>query len=138
MNRIIKFRGLRTDGKGWVYGDLMQSNYTGCLIAIEHELPPTMEEPGGDITTIYHDVVDASVGQYMEVSIGGRAEVMADGAYEGDILVYKGRRYELKNHGWQWVLRPVDFGGDMVDIVVDEDVAYLSHIIGTIHEIQEA
>lgn len=23
MNRIIKFRGLRTDGKGWVVGDLL-------------------------------------------------------------------------------------------------------------------
>lgn len=32
MTREIKFRGLRTDGKGWVYGDLIHTPENKCRI----------------------------------------------------------------------------------------------------------
>lgn len=37
MNRVIKFRGLRTDGKGWVVGSLIEK-YGEHLICFEQKI----------------------------------------------------------------------------------------------------
>jgi hypothetical protein len=44
--RTIKFRGLRTDGKGWVYGLLNQ--YQGKLYITDETIEsPNLSDPGG-------------------------------------------------------------------------------------------
>ena len=37
--RTIKFRGLRTDGKGWVYGNLIKIESGQCYIFNYHFIP---------------------------------------------------------------------------------------------------
>lgn len=51
--RQIKFRGLRTDGKGWVYGDMFNAT-TGATII----------ENGGESLGSFHFVIPESVGQF--------------------------------------------------------------------------
>lgn len=77
MNNGVKFRGLRTDGKGWVYGDLLQ-NY------IHHQSGATIQQGG----CIVYEVIKETVGQYI-ATIGKDVDV-----YIGDSLVNpKGRVY---------------------------------------------
>lgn len=70
MNREIKFRGLRTDGKGWVYGDLFNID----------RIVETQESNEGILTEIgsasykyeYHKVIAESVGQLIHTEKNGR------------------------------------------------------------------
>ena len=67
MSREIKFRGLRTDGKGWVYGDLM-TKYI-------HHKGLTIVEGG----CVYYEVTPESVGQFTGLKDKNGVEI-----YEGD------------------------------------------------------
>lgn len=66
--REILFRGLRTDGKGWVYGDLLTIVHHGYFI-VEHGC-------------IIHKVIPESVGQYLGFKASG-VDV-----YDGDLIAY--------------------------------------------------
>ncbi|WP_312698184.1 YopX family protein [Sphingobacterium mizutaii] len=70
MNRTIKFRGLRTDGKGWVYGDLLQ-NY------IHHKSGATIQQGG----CIVYEVTSESVGQLTPFK-----DLKGNEVYIGDIV----------------------------------------------------
>lgn len=72
--REIKFRGLRIDGKGWVYGDLFN---TSCSEACN--FLPTIIENGGVSRDGFHLVTPESVGQLLHTEKNGREW------YEGDI-----------------------------------------------------
>ena len=72
--REIKFRGLRTDGKGWVYGDLIHScidiNLRYCVGIKECKNHP-------------NEVIPESVGQYTGLKDRNGKEI-----YEGDVVNY--------------------------------------------------
>lgn len=80
MNRTIKFRGLRTDGKGWVYGDLL------CNWTIHQILS---EDDGNE-----YKVIPESVGQFTGLHDKNEMEI-----YEGDLLscvYWEGENFVVK------------------------------------------
>ena len=64
--REIKFRGLRTDGKGWVYGDLL-CNWTTPMILSDAD--------GNE-----YSIIPSSVGQFV-----GLKDKNGKDIYEGDL-----------------------------------------------------
>lgn len=69
MKREIKFRGLRADGKGWVYGFYYEYNGKSIISSEYHS---------DDADTYYNDeVIPESVGQFTSFGVD---------IYEGDIL----------------------------------------------------
>ena len=65
--RTIKFRGLRKDGNGWVYGDLLTNEICGPFIV--------------DKEGTYIKVLPATVGQYI-----GLNDRMGKEVHEGDVV----------------------------------------------------
>lgn len=85
--REIEFRGLRKDGKGWVYGD---------LFAGDRIVTTTISDEGLHTYT-YHEVVPNTVGQYTGVDdFNGEklyeddrvAWVDSDGVDREDVIVW--------------------------------------------------
>lgn len=71
--RTIKFRGLRTDGKGWAIGDLVNSFEGTHIIESEYFKPTNDESP--ELT----DVIPETVGQFT-----GKQDCKGNDIYEGD------------------------------------------------------
>ena len=63
-NREIKFRGLRLDGKGWIFGDLIQ-DYDQSLkkISVWNSILTDVETNTWELNQVDHDVIPESVGQ---------------------------------------------------------------------------
>lgn len=125
--REIIFRGLRTDGKGWVYGSLVK-NHSATRIVEDFTLASTDEyglsHCGGD----FYLVTPESVGQFT-----GLKDVNGKEIYEGDVV--KGVLYttgiELD------INKDVRFSGGVftVEKVYIDKIAKIE-IIGNIHEKQ--
>jgi uncharacterized phage protein (TIGR01671 family) len=74
--RTIKFRGLRKDGKGWIYGDLVHNAYNGKNRNVEVGIKQDGEFP--------IEVIPETVGQFTEMQDSKGVDI-----YEGDLVNIK-------------------------------------------------
>lgn len=72
MKREIKFRGLRADGKGWVYGSFLKELYNSYIVEC-------VDQTRYAFTNI--SVTPETVGQFTELKDRNGKEI-----YEGDVL----------------------------------------------------
>lgn len=72
--REIKFRGLRTDGKGWVYGYLIKDEYGHCYI-FNYWFIPAISIP----TERFIEVIPESIGQFTGLTDKNGVDI-----YDGD------------------------------------------------------
>jgi len=136
MERVIKFRGKRTDGKGWVYGYVLYLD-TSIQIQEVYDVPPSQDAPLGDLVTEYNRVDPETVGQFTGLYDKKKTEV-----YEDDFVSDESFIYQVK-----WNNEMADFYLDPIRFIESENypLCFESYkrlgehieiltVIGNIHE----
>lgn len=119
MNREIKFRGLRTDGEGWVYGFPYSSMY-------DEDIDQIVE------WDYHHDIIPETVGQFTGLYDKNGTEI-----YEGDLVQWhnaSGIHYNMGIVTWcntksAYVVRNHDYEDYMYDVHYAR-----IEVIGNIHK----
>ena len=127
---IPQFRAKDKQGF-WRKGDYF-SSYDTHYIRTFNEIPPTYAEPGGDYQEIDYEIDVKTLGLRLDVEVNkirvGEYDLHYNYAHDGDIVRYKGKRYELRYEGFQWQLDHID--GDDNAVIIDEDVAWEMKVVG--------
>jgi hypothetical protein len=119
MEREIEFRGLRSDGLGWVYGSFIHNNIDcPCIIDIDAE---------------QYEVIPETVGQYTERN---DAEIDGEKVYDGDII-QNCDTGDLQEVYWNvykasWYCLYIENKDRIVSLV--DSLGNLNKKIGNIHE----
>lgn len=116
MKREIKFRGLRTDGKGWVYGTYMEFNdrIYFCNWAYGPDFHELEESD-------FIEAIPESIGQYT----GFKDKYSVD-IYEGDILMTDGEKTDLRTI--------LDMREDLSGQGLENGEEHRFEVIGNIHQ----
>lgn len=120
MKRVIKFRALRKDGKGWVYGSFIH-NKIDCPCIIDEDANQ-------------YEVRLETVGQFT-----GLKDIDGTDVYEGDTL-----RAEPQSHTFdiEYTTEPIQNCGCCSSVYAygydftDEGIVEECQIVGNIHEPQ--
>ena len=120
MKIEILFRALRTDGQGWVYGDLIQYSDTEYKI-----LEPFFRQ--WDILEGGYNVIPETVGQLIHVNDEGEE------FYTGDIVRQYNHDSDTYNDG-ELVFCDLDMAWKLKDTGVSFYKYHSPTVIGNIHE----
>lgn len=134
MNREIKFKAIRKDGKGWVYGDYFNTSKSSVCNFL-----PTIIENGGMNPTDFHLVIPETVCQFTGLLDKNGKEI-----YEGDMVYRNGHQRIVVFKDGAFCLEGIKkYDGSLDAIIIMHAGSVLYNfisgieVIGNIHEGKE-